>query len=109
MSLQYVILEHTVNGAVHFDLMLEVEGQERLRTLQLPRWPLLPGEEVGYTELPPHRRDYLTYEGEVSGSRGTVRRIEAGTWLHDGAALLMHSHAGGSIRLHILAPTIKAA
>lgn len=80
MDLQYVILEHTVNGAVHFDLMLEVEGQDRLRTLQLPRWPLLPGEEVSFTELPPHRRDYLTHEGEVSGNRGKVRRIESGTW-----------------------------
>jgi hypothetical protein len=29
--------------------------------------------------LPPHRPAYLTYEGEVSGGRGRVRRVDEGT------------------------------
>ncbi|MDR3183054.1 MAG: hypothetical protein LBT89_09085 [Planctomycetaceae bacterium] len=31
--------------------------------------------------LPPHRKAYLNYEGEVSGNRGSVRRIDAGTYV----------------------------
>jgi hypothetical protein len=80
MALQYVVLEHTVGGKAHFDLLLEVEGQERLRTLQLPQWPLQPGGEAGFTELPAHRRLYLTFDGELSGGRGRVRRVESGLW-----------------------------
>lgn len=109
MGLQYVILEHTVNGAVHFDLMLEVEGQDRLRTLQLARWPLLPGEEVALTELPPHRRHYLTYQGEVSGNRGTVRRVETGTWAQAGAIIVLNAEDGTVSRLEVGSTTIKVA
>ena len=30
--------------------------------------------------LPDHRKHYLDYEGEVSGDRGTVSRIDSGTY-----------------------------
>jgi hypothetical protein len=30
--------------------------------------------------LPPHRKAYLNYEGEVSGHRGNVCRIDTGTY-----------------------------
>ena len=32
------------------------------------------------TRLPDHRKHYLDYEGEISGNRGTVARIDAGTY-----------------------------
>ena len=32
------------------------------------------------TPLPDHRKHYLDYEGEVPGNRGTVSRIDAGTY-----------------------------
>lgn len=80
MALSYVILEHTVNGEKHYDLMLEVPGQERLRTLQLKARLEKPGDSCEFKELEPHRRAYLEYEGEVSGNRGTVKRIERGTY-----------------------------
>jgi hypothetical protein len=89
MDLQYVILEHTIDGVRHFDLLLEVEGQERLRTLQLERWPLNAGESCKFSELPPHRRIYLTYEGEISGGRGRVRRVESGSWRRQGDDLVL--------------------
>ena len=37
-------------------------------------------DDVGAEELGPHRRDYLQYEGEVSGGRGQVTRIATGTY-----------------------------
>lgn len=75
-----MILEHSVNGSVHFDLMLEVAGQELLRTFQLARWPLAVGEACVCAQLADHRRAYLDYEGEVSGGRGSVQRVAAGSW-----------------------------
>ncbi|MCG3183600.1 MAG: hypothetical protein ICCCNLDF_01705 [Planctomycetes bacterium] len=80
MAQRFVILEHSVNGGVHFDLMLEVAGQELLRTFQLARWPLAVGEACACVQLADHRRVYLEYEGEISGGRGTVRRVAAGSW-----------------------------
>ncbi|MEZ5991449.1 MAG: hypothetical protein R3E76_03765 [Planctomycetota bacterium] len=83
MALACVILEHTVNGAAHFDLMLEVEGQEKLRTYQLAAWPLAVGESCAVEALDDHRRVYLQFEGEISGGRGVVRRVLSGTWSGD--------------------------
>jgi hypothetical protein len=99
MGLQYVILEHTVNGEAHFDLLLEQAGVERLRTLQLARWPLAPGQSCVARELPPHRHLYLTFEGPLSGGRGDVRRIEQGRWRDDGAHILLTPEAGPDVRL----------
>ena len=89
MALTYVILEHSVNGGVHYDLMLEVPGQEKLRTLQLQARLEKPGEACACKELEPHRRDYLEYEGEVSGNRGTVKRIERGSYELLGSSVLL--------------------
>ena len=83
MTQRFVILAHTVNGATHYDLMLEVAGQEKLRTYQLSRWPLAVGESCECRQLDDHRRAYLDYEGEVSGGRGIVERISRGVWTGD--------------------------
>lgn len=80
---QFVILRHTLPAgsarADHFDLMLEDELQ--LLTWAMPELPNAVRQMV--EELPPHRRDYLTYEGTVSNNRGEVARAAAGTfeWL----------------------------
>jgi hypothetical protein len=81
----------------HWDLMLE-EG-DVLRTWALERLPrewrqahartanahpncpaAAEGNDVAAEQLGDHRRDYLEYEGEVSGDRGWVRRVAAGTY-----------------------------
>lgn len=89
MALSYVILEHTVNGGVHYDLMLEVPGQEKLRTLQLQARLEKPGDTCAFKELEPHRRAYLEYEGEISGNRGQVKRIERGSYELLGSSVLL--------------------
>ena len=75
---QFVILHHRLppesSRADHYDLMLE--SAETLLTwavLEIPN-----GESQTAESLPPHRRDYLTYEGAVSENRGDVKRIAAG-------------------------------
>jgi DNA polymerase Ligase (LigD) len=73
---RFVVLEHAWNG-VHWDLMLE--SGEVLRTWAIDA-PIVPGHDLPARKLADHRRIYLDYEGEVSGQRGRVRRIDAGTY-----------------------------
>jgi hypothetical protein len=103
MALRFVILAHTVNGLTHFDLMLELAGHDKLRTYQLVQWPLAAGESCAAPRIGDHRRAYLDYEGEVSGGRGRVTRVQAGTWRDDGGAIVLSTGeqlevAGGEIR-----------
>jgi hypothetical protein len=61
----YVVLHHTESGeGDHYDFMLELPGHEKLLTWRI---------------TPDHRKHYLAYEGEISGGRGVVQRIEAGS------------------------------
>ncbi len=94
MPTQYVILHHKMDGGEHWDLMLE--RGEVLLTWQLLREPVAPvssrcdsqAENPSHTRshLPiparrigDHRKAYLDYEGPISGGRGHVRRVDAGT------------------------------
>ncbi|XZE51885.1 hypothetical protein SH139x_003551 [Planctomycetaceae bacterium SH139] len=63
----------------HYDLMFEVG--DSLRTWATSNWPLPIGKALPATELAPHRRHYLDYEGPISANRGTVQRVAAGRYL----------------------------
>ena len=76
--LRYVVLRHEGVADPHFDLMLELVEGDALATWRCPAWPLT--KRVRVTRLADHRREYLTYEGPVSGDRGRVSRVEAGTY-----------------------------
>ena len=86
MSSRFVILEHTHQG-IHFDLMLEVDGQ--LRTWRLDT-PPEPGRTLRAEPSFDHRLVYLEYEGPISHNRGHVRQWDAGTYSGDarGATLV---------------------
>ncbi len=74
--MRFVLLEHTWNG-VHFDLMLE--GGNELETWAIDE-PIRSGIWLPARRLPPHRLAYLEYEGAVSHGRGSVRRLDQGTY-----------------------------
>jgi hypothetical protein len=78
---RFVILYHEMPAgaprASHWDLMLD--RGETLATWALDE-PLVPEHEVAAQQLADHRRDYLDYEGPVSGNRGHVTRWDAGTF-----------------------------
>jgi hypothetical protein len=76
VSLNFVILHHTGIDQPHFDLMFERSEGSLLSTFRLPTWPLT--QAVTIERLADHRRDYLTYEGPLSGDRGTVKRVAGG-------------------------------
>jgi hypothetical protein len=75
----FVILHHQSLSGDHWDVMLETDCD--LRT-----WSIPPQSPSGAsfictaTQLPAHRKHYLDYEGEVTGNRGTVFRIDTGTY-----------------------------
>lgn len=77
---RFVVLWHQTPPssprASHCDLMLEMG--EVLWTWELPQWPPLCGTQA--VRLPDHRRDYLQYEGPLTRARGSVRRLDQGTY-----------------------------
>lgn len=72
----FVILEHQWNG-VHWDFMLE--SGEMLRTWAIDA-PLVFNLDLPARALPDHRRAYLDFEGQISRGRGTVHRVDRGTY-----------------------------
>ncbi|MCI0491450.1 MAG: hypothetical protein L0Z07_00770 [Planctomycetes bacterium] len=98
---RFVLLFHDCPSSYerpsHWDLMLEAEDVLRTWALaQLPRdWDKLHAETsrrrvacpkqagvnaVDAEQLADHRRDYLEYEGPLSGDRGHVSRVEEGVF-----------------------------
>lgn len=73
---RFVLLEHRWAG-IHWDLMLEREGV--LATWALDE-PIAPGVGHRARRLADHRLVYLDYQGPISGDRGSVRRLDRGTF-----------------------------
>jgi hypothetical protein len=77
---RFVLLRHELPAGAsessHWDLMLE-DG-DVLLTWRFVELPTETGGPVAAVKLADHRREYLTYEGPVSGGRGEVRRVDAG-------------------------------
>jgi hypothetical protein len=78
MDRQFVILRHEGIERPHFDLMFELEPGGMLMTLRSSSWPITEATRV--EKLADHRRDYLDYEGEISGGRGFVKCVDRGTY-----------------------------
>ena len=75
--LRFVVLEHAAPQGTHWDFMLET--REALITWALAQPPDA-APQVAAEALPDHRKDYLDYEGAVSGDRGSVTRWDHGTY-----------------------------
>ena len=76
---RFVILHHRSPAGEHWDVMLEMDSA--LTTWSIP--PQLPGGlafACPAVRLPDHRKHYLDSEGQVTGNRGTVSRIDTGTY-----------------------------
>jgi len=78
-----VLLRHETGADCHYDWMMgdpgAPAGQLWTGRTRYPSrfWSLLPGWDV--EAIGAHRRDYLTYEGLLSGGRGSVIRVDQGT------------------------------
>lgn len=108
---RFVILQHqTPPGAErppHFDFMLEDDG--KLLTWALPEPPSA-GRSLAATLLSDHRLEYLSYEGEIRGGRGSVTRWDAGDfeWLERGDDVIrVRLHGGSSTQTATLTRSAK--
>ena len=88
--LRYVVLRHDGIDNPHFDVMWESSPGSALVTIRTEEWPMR--EPARFERVGDHRREYLEYEGPVSGGRGHVRRVARGTCRHqsdvDGGTVL---------------------
>jgi hypothetical protein len=76
-NLRYVVLRHDGIPDAHFDLMFETGPGSMLQTWRLSEWPVRSVESV--TRIRDHRRAFLDFQGDLTGGRGTVIRIDEGT------------------------------
>ena len=74
----FVILMHT-HPKPHYDLLVDLDESSDLATWQIAEE--IDGEFTSFEvrRISDHRRAYLTYEGEVSNNRGSVKRIDEGS------------------------------
>lgn len=76
---EFVLLHHDGVALPHWDFM--VRDADALLTWRLLRDPLIHEVDIPAEPLGPHRLAYLSYEGPLSGGRGRVRRLDAGSCL----------------------------
>jgi len=92
---RFVLLLHDCPGdkprPTHCDLMFETGEslatwalsmlpQDWRGLMDAPQIQLALSNQVAAERLPNHRKAYLEYEGPVSGDRGSVRRLDTGTY-----------------------------
>ncbi len=84
----------------HWDFLLETSPDGPLATWRLSADPTASAGPVLAERIGDHRRAYLDYEGEVSGGRGRVRRVDCGaaTVVEQGPGRLVLELTGGSLR-----------
>jgi hypothetical protein len=95
---RFVILEHD-HPFPHLDFM--IESGEKLRTWRLATKPT-PGAAIAAEAIGDHRKEYLDYEGPVSGGRGRVSRWDAGTFA-------VESESAGEVRLKLAGVRLKGS
>jgi hypothetical protein len=98
---RFVVLRHEMPAeserATHWDFMLQTP--HGLRTWALAAEPAT-GDRIAADALADHREEYLTFEGPVSGGRGSVERWDAGSfrWQRDEETEIVLQLAGDRLR-----------
>lgn len=106
------LLHELPDGTDHIDWLIATDtGDGPLISFRLdrPLHLLADGEQITVTRIADHRPLYLEYEGDISGGRGTVKRIARGVAMDEQVSAnkwLLHLHwqesaAAGSIRQHL--------
>lgn len=93
-----LLLHELPDGSSHFDWMLARDAAGPLVTFRVTERIDAGVRAFVATRLPDHRRVYLTYEGDVSGGRGRVRRVAEGSVaieVDDGAAFFARGEFSG--------------
>ncbi len=84
-SLPTVLLHHTTRTGSHYDWLLtdprDPQGKLWTARCELPSEHWLGAGRLALEPIQPHRRVYLTYQGPITGGRGSVQRIDEGTFV----------------------------
>ena len=75
-QLRYAVLQHDGVLPPHFDLMFETDPRSLLSTWRSQTWPILSSTPL--LKVADHRREFLTFEGPLTGNRGSVTRVISG-------------------------------
>lgn len=78
----FVWLEHTKQEGPHYDLVLE--GFQLCPTFQFQTLNSINGSRIK-----DHRKIYLTFEGQISPEKGSVKICEKGLYTFDGVTLTL--------------------
>ena len=84
VPLRYAVLSHDGTDAPHVDFLFETAPGSMLQTWRIPTWPIRDVEEA--TRIRDHRPAFLTYQGQLTGDRGYVARIDEGTCTFESSA-----------------------
>jgi hypothetical protein len=74
--LRYAVLWHSGVDQPHYDLMFETSPGSALATWRSPVWPISSAATVA--RLRDHRAAFLSFQGALSGERGSVTQIATG-------------------------------
>ncbi len=78
---RFAVLKHVRETDIHWDLLLQLPLRPLLATWQIRRNPAQWEHElqpIPALAIPDHRLIYLDFQGEISGGRGHVTRIDGG-------------------------------
>lgn len=81
MAAAVLLLHELPDGTSHFDWLIQRNGGEDAPLISFrvrERIDSGGAKSFAAERLPDHRAAYLTYEGEISGGRGRVRRVATG-------------------------------
>ena len=73
------VIQHHICEDNHYDLM--IESGDILLTWRISSndiGPLFEGAKIRVKKIQDHRKDYLSYEGPISGDRGRVEIFDSG-------------------------------
>jgi hypothetical protein len=90
VPLRYAVLRHEGIDAPHVDFLFEASPGSMLQTWRLPTWPITDAQEA--TRIRDHRPAFLTYQGQLTGDRGHVLRIDEGTCTFESSARQLVVH-----------------
>lgn len=91
---RFTISEHAATP-LHWDLFLERDGA--LKTWSLASPPVAGPFSIEALQHFDHRLAYLDYEGAISGGRGTVKRLDTGSYEAEWDATSIRLELSGAV------------